>query len=624
MQISDFYSQYSRNTGQPVNAANMVAADKVGTLTTTVSKLPVGSIFEGNITKLSGGNVLLSLSNGQSLAARLENSIKLIPGQSMFFQVKSNDGNTMAIKPYTGGNLDNPIIKSALETAGVPITDKTTDMVNAMMKERMPINADALNDMFKTVAGLRNVSVETAVTMTKLGLPITPENASQFENYIKDSGAILKQMESFFEELPGFLSSEEFSAPTAIGVNHELLSIITDGMEDTVVIMPDENPGGGHNTFDMEPFSGSVGQTPPQTPGVSEPVISTEPGIVFSSTPMEPESENIFTFAEETGEAGEFVQVPADAAVETEVRNIPKALENPAFTDIPNYEELYDKNQIGAFMSSEDELENLADVLRPLGDLSDNEMVFDQEGNINKNLTSKQLLSLIDTELLKNAGSVDKDEVTGLLGSKEYRKLLQNVMEEQWMLKPEDVRDKETVKALYEKVNRQLSQIEKLANLTNQDNSNLTKTAGEIRNNMSFINDLNQMYTYSQIPLRMAGQNANGDLYVYTNKKALKDPDGELSAFLHLDMEHLGSTDVSVHMHKKKLKTDFFLKDDRSFALISEHMGELKAKLDALGFDAEINVSNEEKPVSFVKDFLEKDMPKSKDMVHRYSFDVRA
>ena len=106
--------------------------------------------------------------------------------------------------------------------------------------------------------------------------------------------------------------------------------------------------------------------------------------------------------------------------------------------------------------------------------------------------------------------------------------------------------------------------------------------------------------------MKLSGQNANGELYVYTNKKNLRDPDAELSAFLHLDMEHLGSTDVSVKMQHRNVKTNFYMADDASYDLVEKYLPIL-----------------EEKKVSFGDDFLRKDMPQT-GTLHRYSFDVRA
>ena len=61
------------------------------------------------------------------------------------------------------------------------------------------------------------------------------------------------------------------------------------------------------------------------------------------------------------------------------------------------------------------------------------------------------------------------------------------------------------------------------------------------------------MYTYAQIPLKMSGQHASGELFVYTNKKALAQGEKDLTAFLHLDLVHLVhkfhiAVDLSCHL----------------------------------------------------------------------------
>ena len=76
------------------------------------------------------------------------------------------------------------------------------------------------------------------------------------------------------------------------------------------------------------------------------------------------------------------------------------------------------------------------------------------------------------------------------------------------------------------------------------------------------------MYTYAQIPLKMSGQHASGELFVYTNKKALAQGEKDLTAFLHLDLDHLGSTDVSVRMRGREVSTCFYLDNDTAYALL--------------------------------------------------------
>lgn len=44
---------------------------------------------------------------------------------------------------------------------------------------------------------------------------------------------------------------------------------------------------------------------------------------------------------------------------------------------------------------------------------------------------------------------------------------------------------------------------------------------------------------------------------MFTNKRSLAEKDGEVSALLHLTMEHLGPLDVYVKMNQGKVSTEF-------------------------------------------------------------------
>ena len=43
-----------------------------------------------------------------------------------------------------------------------------------------------------------------------------------------------------------------------------------------------------------------------------------------------------------------------------------------------------------------------------------------------------------------------------------------------------------------------------------------------ISDNVQFMNELNQVATYVQLPLLINNKSAHGDLYVYTNKNNMK------------------------------------------------------------------------------------------------------
>lgn len=571
MEIS-YVGQYNKNATQTVGTP--VPQASVTSLTASIKELKPGSIFEGNVAYIKGSNVILSLENGQNIRARLDNhAMKLMQGQSMFFQVKTNENGMVSIRPYMGGEgAANPTIVRALDAAGLPVDERGIDMVNAMMKEQMPISADALLEMHRTILAGGSASVETLVQMAKLDLPITPQMAAQFENYKNDTYMLLGQMNELMEGVPEFLESQSASVPKMIQMNAQIVEILTAALPEEPAVTPQDLAAGD-----------GVGVLP----GTVQAAASDIPAAAGSLEGM---------FLSELADDGDASKPP------------------------------FLPNQIGAVLTPQLR-EDLADVLRSTGNLVDNAAVFDENGRLNNQLTARSLVDFINRELLANQGSLEQDDVKDIFSNKGYQKLLSHVMEEQWLVQPQDLKTKDKIGELYERLNRQMEQIERLLRATGNENSQLARSAGQVRSNMEFMNEVNQIYNYVQIPLKLSGQNANGDLYVYTNKKKPREKDGELSAFLHLDMDHLGSTDVYVKMRGKAVDTNFTFSDDESFALVQKYLPILDAKLAALGYKSTITVSNEQKKTDFVEDFLKKDLPAGTGgtaVVHRYSFDVRA
>lgn len=577
MQIS-YVGQYNKNAGQAVGTP--VPSTAVSSLTASIKELAPGSIFEGNVSYVKGANVILSLENGQNIHARLDSHApKLVQGQSMFFQVKANEGGTVSIRPYMGGGTANPTLMRALDAAGLPANERNLEMVNSMMKEQMPIHAEALLDMHRAVAANDSVNVNTIVQMTRLEIPVTPQLAAQFENYQNDTHMLLGQMNDFMEQLPQFLETQTADVPHLVQMNTELLGILTEGLE-------------------PEPVIPAQGQTE------DLPATIIKNGAEVQSTQLPPLD------AVETGEStGIFL---------SEIAGDETAVQQPQTN-------AYMPDQIGAILDTQSE-EEFSDVLRMIGNLAENEAVFDEDGALNRNLTARQLLEFIDHELVLQQDSLEPDDVKELFSQKGYRNLLNHVMEEQWLIQPQDLKTKDKISELYERLNRQMEQIDKVLKATGNEQSPLARSTEQIRGNVEFMNEVNQIYNYVQIPLKLNGQNANGDLYVYTNKRKPREENGELSAFLHLDMEHLGSTDVFVKMKGKAVDTNFSFADDASFELVQKYLPILDAKLTALGYNTTITVSNESKKIDFVEDFLKKDLPGAGNagVVHRYSFDVRA
>lgn len=576
MQIGAFINQYNKSAA-PVNPMPMQNTG-VTPLTASLKELMPGSIFEGNISYVKGSQVILSLENGQNVHAKLDGALKLQQGQSMFFQVRSNDGKTISIRPYTDGNMSNPTLVRALEAAGMPANERNLAMVNAMMKEQMPIDADSLMEMHRVLIGNENISVDTIVSMSKLSIPITPQMAAQFENYQNDKHALLSQMNDFLRELPQFFSEEGVAIAEQVKNHAQVIQLLAEGGSDSV------------NGPASQPGSTSVSEAQTTNVNTQMPVAEINFDLAAEGIALE-----------ETDDLLEQLHV-LDAVEEHEF--------------LPN--------QLGSLANS-DQLADFADVLRGIGELVENGQVFDHEGELNQKLTAKELLTLISNELLLHTGELEKEDLKDLFSHKVYQRMLLQVVEDQWLIKPDELKEKDKLSQLYERLESQMEQMSKILKAAGHESGALQKTIHQIQGNIEFMNEINQIYNYVQLPLKLNGQNANGDLYVYTNKRKGMEEDGELSAFLHLDMEHLGSTDVLVKLKGKSIDTSFTISDEKSMALVEKYLPVLDEKLSAMGYQCSLYVKEGGQKLDFVQDFLKKDLPGHGDgMVHRYSFDVRA
>lgn len=569
MQISDLFGQYDRNTA--INSQGTGNATGVSgtnpTLAQAMRMLPAGSVFEATVNEMENGEVLLGLSDGRNVSARLSAGVSLNVGESMFFQVKSNNGMQIEIRPFQTGPEGNPTLLKALDAAGLNVNDKNLTLVNTMMQEQMPIDKSSLMAMVRLSGSHPNVASATLVEMTKLGLPVTEENAAAFENYKTDQNAMMKELNTLFETLPEMAGNETMSVSDAIAFHKEITAMLAD-----------------------TETAGSVtvkGQEASQTPQVELVAGEAKTGTAQTTEAAENGTAQTAQAAETIAETGTAAQTSQPGGAEAGMPARLAAVLDPA------------------------QLEDLKSVYAELSG---------KDTDISK-LTPKQFLTEL-SGLLADGGDGREHVVRKLFAGKSYQQVLRSALEEEWLLKPQDIRDSGKMNEFYARVDRQMGQLSQILAEAG-GNTQTAQAASDLSNNINFMNVLNQTYTYMQIPLKMAHQNAKGDLYVYTNKRKLAEKDGELSAFLHLDMEHLGSTDVSVKMHGKNVGTRFYLSDEASYQVVEAHVPFLQQQLEKLGYQCRIDVENEEKKVDLVDDFLKRDKPAG-GMVHRYSFDMRA
>ncbi len=652
MQIRDMLGQYSQNVKN--GTEELMSAQGTQKLVSSMQELEPGSTFEGTVNSVKNGKVVLALGNGQTITARLDGKVSIQPGESMFFQVRSNDGTTIALRPYVqAGNINNPILLNALTAAGVPATERNITMVDSMMKEQMSISRQSILDMGRVVGSNPNVNVNTAVLMTKIGLPVSAEMASQFENYMVDQHAIVDEMDLAMNQLGRLLGDADLGEEQSFELYGKVLDILngegetpaqtTDGLQqnDTgTMVNAGENietEAAVQQSKDGAAAEGVQKQVQQQN---TKDLISMGAAGQEQSAGVAENTENIV--GEQTaGNAAQSMQTGIDAA---------DVLKNTQADTAVDFKNVQGQTDTLEQILDQNGLDHLKRLLQNIPTLTGNTDLFEvqeeedvfvdtmsgddagkkafelaqaePEVTLKQSMTAEDFLNTL-RDALKQNQEYGFAGMTKLFGSKEFAAILKNRAEKQWLLEPEQLKEASKVSDLYERLDHQMKQMENVMKAAGVTQNSFVQTAADIRSNVEFMNQINQVYTYVQLPLKLSGQNASGDLYVYTNKKNLNDPEAELTAFLHLDLDNLGSTDVSIRMKDKNVKTNFYIADDASYDLIEKHLPVLEKRLAQKGYRCSITMSKEEKKVEFVEDFLQRDMPQA-GTLHRYSFDVRA
>lgn len=635
MKISDMLGQYSQNVRN--GAEELQSARGMQKMVSSVGELEVGNIFEGTVNSVRGGKVLLALGNGQMVLAQMDGRVNITPGSSMFFQVKSNDGETVAIRPYTGaGNAGNPILLNALTTAGLPATERNFVMVDSMMKEQMPVGKQSLLEMVRVLNANPDVKVPTLVQMTKMGIPINAQTAAQFENYLTDSHTIFSQMDDAINQITGVFENEEMTGETAFAVNEKILDILEQENPRAVVLLEEmqgetqkaaaapEQQGGAQPTGDAQTVGSQM-----QTGNLPEAGKTQTAGNPAETIPVNGETAGKVPEQQMDASVKEAVQTLAEGRVplsgeplsslfsEEQLAHLTKILQSvPALaTDTQLFPGLTPDETFVDTMSPEEQ-SFMGTKEAPLPEEA-SKAVLNKDMNVGGFLTAVRN-ALEENSIYGFAG------VKRLFSSKEYQTALRSVMEQQWLIKPEELRQEHKVSELYDRLEAQMNQMEHLIRAAGAEAQSFHTAAADVQSNIEFMNQVNQVYNYVQIPLRLSGQNASSELYVYRNRRNQSDPDGELTAFLHLDLEHLGSTDVSIKLKEKNVTANFYLDDDASYELVEKHLPILEKHLKKKGYFCKVTVAKEPvESANFVENIREKENSAAATL-HRYSFDVKA
>ncbi|WP_022773584.1 flagellar hook-length control protein FliK [Butyrivibrio sp. AE2015] len=501
-----------------------------------------GAVIQGTVVSVNDtpdGKLVNINVSGNEISAKLQDGMDLREGQSLQFAVKGLSSRAVTIMPLFENTAAMQSTIKALTAAGLENTPENVQMVKDMMEAGLPIDKASLQEMSKNLNLFSDSSVSTLVEMKSLNIPINENNINGFESYKNYEHQVVNEMEDIIESLP-----DTYNALVAGGEEAKALNLYGSVLK----LFGQEN---AENNMGQE--MDGVSQAAKDVTGEAEAENGSIQGTLDSGKEILDKSGN----------------TNKDLALSLEsINKEPGALKEEA---VINNKAVSDE---------------FIDTLKNLG-------VSDK--SIDKLIASSDSKALLN-ELAKSFEGADLTNVVEnaawkkLFASDEYNKIIKNNISEQWLLKPSEVEDKENIQNLYQRLNNQVKHLAETVNNTGLAESKLGQSINNLSNNLDFMNQLNQMFQYVQLPLQMAGQNVHGDLYVYRNKNRKMSEDGSVSAVLHLDMDNLGPIDVYVKMLEKKVTTNFYVADDSILDLINDNIHILNERLEKRGYSMNVTL----------------------------------
>ena len=540
--------------------------------------LSSGQVISGEITERNGEDVQIRLSTSDAvLHARMEQEMAASVGEQVTFEVKKGGDGLVMLRPLFQNMAQESTALSALSQAGIEAGEKSLQMVFSMMQEGMSVSREALQGMYKQVAFLEAGEIPAAVQMSRLQIPITNENLQQFMAYQNYEHQLSSAVMQIADEIPAsveqlFASGETGEGTALIG---KLLQIFEGKMPEEANVLTEagELPAAVTEDISILPESEKEVQVKESLEG-NQADTAIDKGMVKEAV-------------KQAADLPEGAQPLEASSIEETEGNIPKA----------------DRIQLARLA------ESAGAQPETINRLLSGEMDF-------------QKLSELVRELAQQAGAPrEQQAVKELFLSKAFQKIFRAQIGKQWTLTEPLQVEKQEVQRLYDRLNEQSRAITRALSEAVRGETQLGRSVSNLRENLDFMNQLNQLYQYVQLPLKLGGQQANGELYVYTNKKNLAKKNGNVSAFLHLDMEHLGAVDVYVTMQQNKIQTNFRLADEKSLLLLEKNMDLLTSRLQEKGYDTTSSVTLLEETKSAMEKILETDRNIS--VIGRQSFDVR-
>lgn len=605
MQIGNLYNSYDNHIQDKniLEGTNTVGQSKVENTSPDISNLKEGSVFKGEILDIIEDKVTIKLENELKLFARVQGDVEFGIGDQLLFSVKENSANQIFIKPMFDSlySAQTQVLEKALEMASLSPTEKNFQVAKNLMEAGQPLNRENMTRLLSQSMKFPETSINTLVSLNKMNIPVTAENIAQYERYESFNHQLSADIEQAVDSMIHFKESfpDNVSGKTLLSFAEDILSTFIKDMPETDGIKGAPMPAAFTDMENMEKPLQEL-QDSTQT---SDKASTQQLGTAESHMEQKAVSSNMDVAKELAGKE------PVDI----------HQIKDGSFSEGDNIFEMNarmvkDFSSLSGLTASES-----ADFLNAIQNTGVSRETI--ANIINTSDTPEQALQQLLQAVSEN--SADDNFLMQLLDSHAFQKLFGDVIHKSWSINPKQMKDPKEIDTLYQRIQKQSRAFEEALSSKGGDGKGFQQNFQNMRQNLSFMEQINHQMIYAQMPLKLSNQNANSELFVYADKRKLMEKKDGISVMLHLDMDHLGQTDIKVTLTGTNVHARFYLNDEESVELFSNNISDLAKQLGLRGFSLTDEVVKRKAETSInkvVDEIIDENAERS---IKRYTFDAR-
>lgn len=605
-----------------------------------LSELKPGDTFTGTVVQSKNNTVLLHIDGSDAyVSASLESTDNYYNDQKITFQIIDNENGRITIKPLKQQDIIDALTEKTLLSQGITINDKNIAIVKELINNNLNLSKENIIMLSRGLLTIDGADISELVKLLKYDISINQENYNIYRRYNDGTASIQQDVNTIIDNVRSMYNANE---KEFMNLMLHILDIDSGEVESSYNMKANDSIASGDvseigtsdvisnvdgalkeidiiniESKDADSVNNAKDVLTGREMNIVD-IIESDNNIHAGNSSISDnymDNDNIINDYTNNGKATSDYQdngLAKDISSTGIDINSAKEDGSDGGNNIIDNSIKREDNDIRDSLSNRFLLKaDIRDIISQAD--ADSIIKYMSKSNIERDSILHNTLTVED--VLKHTFEKDSEVKDSL------SRLFENILKTSMSVKSEELYKGE-VGEYFKKMVQKMDIITEFADNYMKSDQNITTAAQSISDNINFMNEMNSTMQFVQFPVQINGKEHQAELYVYRNKKNVNADKEEKTAFIRLDMEHLGNVEIYVKLYNCDVNMRFYVDNDDAKAILKDNIDILNERVTKLGYHVSEEFVKNEHKWNFEEDFMKKSEPYK--MLKKTGFDVRA